>query len=103
MNVTGEQDRRDYKQILNRREEESAKAALSVPATVKVEAAPAPVNPYEHIRTPDETKGVAGGWTTVAVRDVKPEPKVSIERLLWANRDVFLDLKGSLAGHRAVR
>ena len=61
---------------------------MSLPASSEIEeVAPAPVNPYEHIRTPDETKGVAGGWTTVSVRDVPLETKVNIERSLRVRPD----------------
>lgn len=78
--IAGEQDKRDFNRIMKRREEERAQAALNLPDTSESTVAPpaAIPSPYEHIKTPDETKGIAGGWVTVSVREVPPEEEVNL-------------------------
>jgi len=80
----GEQDKRDFNRIMKRRDEERAQAALSLPASSceSTEASSyAYPSPYENIKTPDETKGIAGGWVTVSVTDVSlKEEKTEVEK-----------------------
>ncbi|XP_018493901.2 uncharacterized protein LOC100900195 [Galendromus occidentalis] len=64
----GLQDQREYGRIMKRQDEERALAQLNQPESS--ESSYAEVNPYANIKTPDETKGVAGGWVTVSVREV---------------------------------
>lgn len=71
----GEQDRKQYQELMSRASDAEHKSFYEAANEVDVGGDRRP--PVSaRIKTPDETKGVASSWVTVAVRDLPPKTEV---------------------------